>query len=486
MAQIKLGAAITDIKGKLGGQVFASNKGGGYIRTNKVGGGRKSPLWGTRKSKLNYIAGQWRNLTLEQIEAWNQYASENPVLNKVGTPVTLSGFQQFVKANIKALDIKLPLLAFPPSAFTPPYISNLEIDYPTAFQLKLQSNIVHAGTDATDDANQIKITPDTPFDMENGRCTFALRMKVDQSLFDSMQVGDKITFFDASGDQDFHFTVAFHKQSQIDTLIEFKGGSFAEHQLWDISRPLSDAYFNDELFLTFCVSHLSSLEDSSLLGLKDKSFNILSSGLIAPGANISEIVLNPKIVSGSQQIVYRSLVIYDKAFIEDELLQVNYGYILQNAVSACQFNAWQIENDTYVSESITDNTVFKNSSVWVGSSKKDFTNVSLPPLISIFKPADGTPPVDVRVFSSNALSYGRGGAISRKTLIGTFSVSGTSKNYIWEELYNFMPFKPVGANVRFFIDSFDPLTGQSTNVQEPPKKPKPKFKEGSELSGRVN
>lgn len=486
MAQIKLGAAITDIKGKLGGQVFASNKGGGYIRTNKVGGGRKSPLWGTRKSKLNYIAGQWRNLTLEQIEAWNQFASETPVLNKVGTPVTLSGFQQFVKANIKALDVNLPLLAFPPSAFTPPDISNLEIDYPTEFQLKLQSNIVHTGPGANDDGSKIIITPNTPFDMENKGYTFALRMKVDQLLFDSMQVGDSVFFFVATGAQDFNFRVSFYRDTQVDYLIKFKGGSTAEPNLWDISRPLADAYFNDELFLTFNVSLLSTLDDSSLLGLKDKSFNILSSGTISPGAVISAIDLYPKIVSGYQQIVFRSLVIYDRAFIEDELLQVNYGYVLQNAVSACQFNAWQIDNDTYVSESFTDNTVYKNYSVWVGSSKKDFTNVSLPPLISIFKPADGTPPVDVRVFSSNALSYGRGGAISRKTLIGTFSVSGTEKNYIWEELYNFMPFKPVGANIRFFIDAFDPLTGQSTNVQEPPKKPKPKFKEGSELSGRVN
>ena len=92
MAQIKLGLALTDIKGKVGASVFSSNKNGKYFRNNSVGGGRNSAIWDTKKTILGSVAQRWRLLSHDQREAWNLAATQIPKTNKVGDVVFWSGF----------------------------------------------------------------------------------------------------------------------------------------------------------------------------------------------------------------------------------------------------------------------------------------------------------------------------------------------------------------------------------------------------------
>lgn len=129
MAQIKLGLALTDIKGKVGGSVFSSNKNGKYFRNNSVGGGRSSAIWDTKKTILGSVAQRWRKLSHGQREAWNLAATQIPKTNKVGDVVYWSGFNYFSSVNSKRLNLGGSPINLPPELESFPDIADFEVNF---------------------------------------------------------------------------------------------------------------------------------------------------------------------------------------------------------------------------------------------------------------------------------------------------------------------------------------------------------------------
>lgn len=127
MAQIKLGLALTDIKGKVGGSVFSSNKNGKYFRNNSVGGGRNSAIWDTKKTILGSVAQRWRLLSHDQREAWNLAATQIPKTNKVGDVVYWSGFNYFSSVNSKRLNLGGSVILLPPALESFPDIQDFSV-----------------------------------------------------------------------------------------------------------------------------------------------------------------------------------------------------------------------------------------------------------------------------------------------------------------------------------------------------------------------
>lgn len=113
MPQIKYSGLVTDIKGKAGGSVFASNKQGSYFRNNKWGGGRKSARWDKAKNNLSILSSNWRGLTAEQKTAWNDMAINYPFYNKFKVEYTPSGYQLYMSLNGNLLAAGFPLLTVP-------------------------------------------------------------------------------------------------------------------------------------------------------------------------------------------------------------------------------------------------------------------------------------------------------------------------------------------------------------------------------------
>jgi hypothetical protein len=98
MALLKLPAGTLK-SGKDGGTVFAKNKGGAYTRTvpNKL-----SPKTASRqgsKNSLSSMASLWQTLTDTARGGWNTAANNRPYVNRVGTTVTMSGFNLFCSFN---------------------------------------------------------------------------------------------------------------------------------------------------------------------------------------------------------------------------------------------------------------------------------------------------------------------------------------------------------------------------------------------------
>ena len=99
MAKIVTGGGVAAISGKLGGTVFASNKGGAYMRAFKVPTNPKTTYQEDARDSLAQYSNEWRTLTDGQRESWNAWAAAHPVVDRLGASRLLTGSQAYVKIN---------------------------------------------------------------------------------------------------------------------------------------------------------------------------------------------------------------------------------------------------------------------------------------------------------------------------------------------------------------------------------------------------
>lgn len=92
MAKIKFsGIGITNIVGKLGGTVFARNRGGNYVKNYVKPANPRTAAQQLVRTWFGTISALWRSLTVDQRIAWNQAGENYPVLNPFGDTLILSG-----------------------------------------------------------------------------------------------------------------------------------------------------------------------------------------------------------------------------------------------------------------------------------------------------------------------------------------------------------------------------------------------------------
>ncbi len=119
MARVQYGSIVTEIKGKVQGQVF---QGGnvGYVLRNK--GYTPGFTSNSRQTALNSMTSQttrWRNLSDANRAAWAAITASWPFINKFGASYSGSGFQVFTSYNSNLLSIGLPAVNTPSAIFTP-------------------------------------------------------------------------------------------------------------------------------------------------------------------------------------------------------------------------------------------------------------------------------------------------------------------------------------------------------------------------------
>ena len=117
MALVRSPDGSNDFSGSIGGQTYARNRGGLYVR-RKVGAvNANTALQQTVRAILGSLAGAWQALTEEVRTAWTLYADNTPVINRVGTPITLSGFNHFVRSNSARLSAGFAIVTAAPVTF---------------------------------------------------------------------------------------------------------------------------------------------------------------------------------------------------------------------------------------------------------------------------------------------------------------------------------------------------------------------------------
>jgi hypothetical protein len=99
MAKIKFGAMMVDASGKLGGQVFAKNRGGAYIRTKTTPLNPQTQAQMSIRGIFASISSAWSSLLEEQRATFNNFTSDYARTDIFGDLRNPSGKNLFQRLN---------------------------------------------------------------------------------------------------------------------------------------------------------------------------------------------------------------------------------------------------------------------------------------------------------------------------------------------------------------------------------------------------
>ena len=128
MALIKFGPMVSEASGKIGGSVYARNRGGAYVRDWTKPLKSTSPAALAAKSRLAAYSQAWQALTDAQRASWKAWAAANPVINRLGESRVLSGNQAYVQINGVLGAIGSATVSVPPTGTAPASLITLAAD----------------------------------------------------------------------------------------------------------------------------------------------------------------------------------------------------------------------------------------------------------------------------------------------------------------------------------------------------------------------
>lgn len=131
MALIKLGAVAAEIRGSIGGTVFARNRGGQYIRSRSVPINPASTRQVVVRQRLATLSEAWTNtLTQAQRDAWDLYADNVQLPNRLGELRSVTGLNMYVRGNALLLDTAGTRVDDAPTEFTagPSFTPTITLD----------------------------------------------------------------------------------------------------------------------------------------------------------------------------------------------------------------------------------------------------------------------------------------------------------------------------------------------------------------------
>jgi hypothetical protein len=99
MAKIKLGAIVVAMSGKLGGHVFAKNRGGAYMRTKVTPSNPQSTAQMSVRGAFASISSSWSGLTAAARESFNSFVNAYQTTDIFGDIKNPSGKTLFQRLN---------------------------------------------------------------------------------------------------------------------------------------------------------------------------------------------------------------------------------------------------------------------------------------------------------------------------------------------------------------------------------------------------
>lgn len=137
MGQILFGGGVTAISGKVGGQVYARNKAGAYVRNWAKPTNTPSPSQSANRLAFGNVSKLWNDLTVLQRENWNTLAQTVTRLNRLGVSYVPTGRQIFLEsANNMRVIGQTPLTDAPFSLLQP------VIDTPPAVDFSVDAGAI--------------------------------------------------------------------------------------------------------------------------------------------------------------------------------------------------------------------------------------------------------------------------------------------------------------------------------------------------------
>lgn len=102
------------MSGSVGGVTAGHNKGGQYLRNRSIPTNPNSIRQQAARSAFGTAAQAWKSITQTQRDAWESYANQTPIVNRLGESITISGSSMYTRTNAFRLQAGLALLAAAP------------------------------------------------------------------------------------------------------------------------------------------------------------------------------------------------------------------------------------------------------------------------------------------------------------------------------------------------------------------------------------
>ncbi len=119
MAIFNPGVAVGQISGRVGGSVFSHNKGGPYIRNGTIPIQPSTSYKDLAMNRLTVVSRQWAGLGEPGRQSWRTWANQNPITNRLGKSILLSGNAAYIKLNTRLLASGDTVIAAPPAIAAP-------------------------------------------------------------------------------------------------------------------------------------------------------------------------------------------------------------------------------------------------------------------------------------------------------------------------------------------------------------------------------
>jgi len=127
MAKVRFGAIVTDMRNKLGSQVFSRNRYGAYTRSFQTSVASSTPDQVAVRNRLGSLATAWASLTQTQRDAWNGAVDAFRSTDVFGSVISPSGFDLYVKLNCNLEQVGESAISLPPLPGSTPSISDLAV-----------------------------------------------------------------------------------------------------------------------------------------------------------------------------------------------------------------------------------------------------------------------------------------------------------------------------------------------------------------------
>ncbi len=111
MALVRLGGGVVQISGSIAGDTFARNRYGNYVRARTKPINPNTALQQTVRGAMASLTTRWgQTLSAAQRTAWNLYASNVAMKNRLGEVINLTGFNHYIRSNMPLLqNAKTPI-----------------------------------------------------------------------------------------------------------------------------------------------------------------------------------------------------------------------------------------------------------------------------------------------------------------------------------------------------------------------------------------
>lgn len=121
-------ALLSTMSGSLGGMTAARAKGGAYLRNRSIPVDPSTARQNEVRMALSSLSQAWSNtLTDTQREAWDLYAAETELTNRIGEGINISGQAMYVRCNTPRVQAGLAVVNDGPTTFGTPDVGQITL-----------------------------------------------------------------------------------------------------------------------------------------------------------------------------------------------------------------------------------------------------------------------------------------------------------------------------------------------------------------------